>query len=263
VVEAAVIFYLGTHQAGWLATAGVPLFVSRRRLARRPLRRAAAPWALDSGAFTELSTHGRWDVSAADYAAEVRRWSEAPGGLRWAAVQDWMCEPAVLARTGLSVAEHQRRTVDSYLELRTLAPDLPWLPVLQGWVHGDYLRHLGAYARAGVDLAALPLVGLGSVCRRQETGMAEGLIRDLHGMGLRLHGFGFKLGGLRRAGRYLASADSMAWSFGARRSAPLPGCRHRNCAHCLRYALWWRGKALRAGAGSDRAEQLLLFGGPP
>lgn len=32
------------------------------------------------------------------------------------------------------------------------------------------------------------------------------------------------------------SADSLAWSFDARRSAPLPDCAHANCATCLRYA---------------------------
>jgi hypothetical protein len=42
----------------------------------------------------------------------------------------------------------------------------------------------------------------------------------------------------------LASADSLAWSFQARRAAPLPGCSHANCANCLRYAAAWRERAL-------------------
>ena len=45
---------------------------------------------------------------------------------------DWMCEPAMLARTGLTVAEHQAGTVANYLELRAAAPELPFIPVLQG-----------------------------------------------------------------------------------------------------------------------------------
>ena len=44
-----------------------------------------------------------------------------------------MCEPFMLAKTGLTVAEHQARTVANYLELRSLAPELPFVPVLQGW----------------------------------------------------------------------------------------------------------------------------------
>jgi hypothetical protein len=113
---------------------------------------------------------------------------------------------------------------------------------------------------AGVDLPSLPLVGLGSVCRRQHTKMAEDLVRRLHGDGVSVHAFGFKLQGLRNAARYLASSDSMAWSLDARRSPPLPGCTHRRCNNCLTYALWWRGKALRAAVGSGRAEQTLIFG---
>lgn len=67
------------------------------------------------------------------------------GGLAWAAIQDWMCEPTIIRRTGLSVEEHQERTMLSWLELNNIAPELPWLPVLQGWTRGDYLHHIDAY----------------------------------------------------------------------------------------------------------------------
>lgn len=235
-------FYLGTHQPGWLATAGVPLFVSRRRLAtRRRLPRAAAPWALDSGGFTELSMLGAWSVTVATYAAEVRRFADEIGQMVFAAPQDWMCEPHVTAKTGLSVDEHQRRTVDNYLELVALAPDLPWIPVVQGWAIWSYWRHVEMYAEAGVDLAALPLVGVGTVCRRQATVQAAGIITSLAALyGLRLHGFGFKQQGLRMCSAGLVSADSMAWSFAARHERPLPGHTHKNCANCVEYALLWR-----------------------
>src|SRR5207237_560081 len=131
--------YLGSHEPAWLPRLTTPLFISRRRIARRKaLPRALGRWALDSGGFTELNMHGRWETSAKQYAAEVRRWSTEIGGLDWAAAQDWMCEPFVLKKTGSTVLEHQRRTVDNYSELMSLAPDLPWCPVLQGWVPGDY-----------------------------------------------------------------------------------------------------------------------------
>ncbi len=42
----------------------------------------------------------------------------------------------------------------------------------------------------------------------------------------------------------LKSADSLAWSFEARRSAPMAGCRQANCANCLRYATAWRERTL-------------------
>jgi hypothetical protein len=81
-----VSFLLGTHQPGWLRTAGVPLFVSEVRLRRyRQLPSAAAPWALDSGGFSELQYHSRWIVTAEDYAARVRRYRDQIGHLTWAA----------------------------------------------------------------------------------------------------------------------------------------------------------------------------------
>ena len=264
-------FFLGTHQPGWLARLAVPLFVSDRRLrGYRRLPRALAPWALDSGGFTELVMHGSWahGPTPAAYVARARRYQDEIGQLAWAAPQDWMCEPVILAKTGLTVRGHQDRTVANYLQLRELAPDLPFLPVLQGWTPTDYLHCAALYDRAGVDLAGLPLVALGSVCRRQATGQAEAIITALHTAGIRrLHGFGIKTLGLRRYGHLLASADSLAWSVAARRAPALPGCKkHRNCANCARYALAWRTRVLTrltAAATAGRGDQLALFDTTP
>lgn len=255
------IFYLGTHMPHWLAELDVPLFVSRRQLCDyRTPPRARGPWALDSGAFTELATHGRWTVTPRAYAEEVRRWRVEIGNLRWAAVMDWMCEAEVLRKTGLSLQEHQRRTLASYLELRALAPEVPWVPVLQGWGERDYHLHHDQYQRAGVDLASLPLVGIGSVCRRQGTKPIHALIRRLHAAGIRLHGFGVKISGLRRIGGCLASSDSLAWSKEARGWPALPGCTHANCNSCQRYALWWRLRLLKT---LERSQKTASQAPPP
>jgi len=256
-------FLLGTHQPGWLTSAGVPLFVSDRRLRRyRRLPRARAPWALDSGGFTELATFGTWahGPTPAEYVARARRYGDEIGHLAWIAPQDWMCEPVILAGTGLTAAEHQRRTVANFVQLRDLAPDLPIVPVVQGWTPGDYLRCVDRYGTAGIDLTTEPLVGVGTVCRRQGTRDAGRILHALHTAGVRrLHGFGFKTLGLIEYGDLLASADSMAWSFEARRRGqPLPGCtRHRNCANCLRYALAWRERLI--ATLTQRSPQLTLF----
>lgn len=244
-------FFLGTHQPGWLSRVDVPLCVSRRRLAGyKTLPRARGPWLLDSGGFTELSLHGRWTVSAADYVAEVRRYGAGVGHLALASPQDWMCEPDVRRRTNKTVVEHQWLTIDNLAELRALAPEVPWFPVLQGWTERDYLAHADAYARAGVDLTREPLVGVGTVCRRQHTAEAVAILAALAGRGLRLHGFGLKTKGLLKARAHLASADSMAWSYRARRegaNGEPPWCgstAHKNCANCRAFALHWRGNLL-------------------
>ena len=255
------VFYLGAHQPHWLWRATFPLFVSHRQLARRrSLRPASCRWALDSGGFTELSLRGRWVTPAADYAAAVATYVDQVGGLDFAAPQDWMCEPFITASTGLPVREHQERTVANYLELRRIAPDLPFIPVLQGWHLADYLHCVDLYSSAGVDLARLPLVGLGSVCRRQSTGEIASIVLALARQGLRLHGFGVKTGGLHLYGHRLTSADSMAWSYSARRMPALPGCSgHKNCANCLIYATRWRHRVLTQCAA--RGYQADLFDG--
>ncbi|MET7770190.1 hypothetical protein [Nocardia sp. NPDC005366] len=258
-------FFLGTHQPHWLTLSGDPLFVCDRRLRdRKTLPRARGEWALDSGGFTELKDYGGWSTTTPTaYIGRVRRYAEEIGGLVWAAPQDWMCEPIIIAGgtigsnkfvgTGLSVVEHQRRTVENYLELTTLAPDLPFAPVLQGWVLDDYLACAQLYTEAGVDLAAQPIVGLGSVCRRQATSEAAAIITAITTAvpGIRLHGFGIKTAGLGAYGSLLASSDSLAWSDAARREAvPLPGCTgHKNCANCLTYAFRWRQRVLASLAG--------------
>lgn len=238
-------FYLGTHIPNWLSDSTVKTFVSARQLRRRrTLPIAVYPWALDSGGFSELSLFGEWRTSEAQYIQEVRRYADEIGLLEWAAPQDWMCEPFILKRTGLSVVEHQRRTITNYLSLKDAAPDLPFIPVLQGWTRGDYLRHIEAYSRTGVDLFSSERVGLGTVCRRQRLTTASRFIVELADMGLNLHGFGIKLNGVHRFGSHLKSADSLAWSFDARYGKPLPNCTHKRCTNCRVYALLWRQKLL-------------------
>jgi hypothetical protein len=277
-------FYLGTHQPRWLEHSPVPLMVSARTLAKYRRRRregvalipgaevgadvfpnARVPWALDSGGFTELSMYGHWTMDAEEYGGMVARFM-VDGGWPpvFAAPQDWMCEPSIRAKTGHTVADHQEFTVHNYLQLREEFPFVPWLPVLQGWTVEDYLAHADAYHRAGVDLTAEPLVGLGSVCRLQDTVKPAMIAQALHDRDItRLHGFGIKVDGLASYGHLLASADSLAWSFAARRRRQrLSGCTHRGpCNNCLAYALAWREHVL-AGLRTPKPLRLSLDAPP-
>lgn len=241
-------FYTGTHCSIWLERTVIPLMVSHRRLSRshkRGFPRAICTWLLDSGGFSELLMYGEWRTGAQEYVDAVTIYNDEIGGLQGAAIQDWMCEPIMLRKTGLSIREHQQRTVASYLELRSMNPSLPFFPVLQGWQLDDYLRHVDDYTKANVNLRSLPLVGIGSVCRRQHSDEIAQIVSTLYHQGIKLHGFGVKLKGLEKISKYLVSADSMAWSFAARREPALMGheLRHKNCANCQTYAeLWYRLK---------------------
>jgi hypothetical protein len=244
-------FYLGIHHPHWLRTVPVPVFVSHVQLRKYkrtlPKRLPGAVWALDSGAFSEIAEYGQFVTTAAEYVAWVRRYRDEIGGLAWAAPMDWMCEPQMLAKTGLTIAEHQHRTVASVLELRRLAPDLPFAPVIQGWDLPSYVNCVRLYAEHGIDLATEPVVGLGSVCRRQgsdEIGRIVTTLADQFGLE-NLHGFGVKSLGVAKYGAALASSDSMAWSQDGRHVA---GCRHgtrgKTEANCIAYGLEWRERML-------------------
>lgn len=247
-------FYLGTHIKSWLWREDTedlgPLFVSWVRMRRRKtpfVHRARVKWALDSGGFSEIGMHGKWTSTPEQYVAAVEQYSTELGGMEFAAQQDWMCEPYMVEKTGLSVLEHQERTVENYLTLRQLAPHLPIVPVLQGWELDDYPRHVEMFESAGVDLKSLPVVGVGSVCRRQASSDILTLFESLSGYGLRMHGFGVKTLGVAAYGQYLSSADSMAWSYAAARKArPLMYClgEHRTCSNCPEFARRWRQHVL-------------------
>lgn len=245
--------YLGVAKPQWLPISDAPLMISHRTLApRRTFHRAKLPWVLDSGGFTEIATHGRWEISAAEYLTAVHRYQDEIGLLEWCAPQDWMCEPMMLEKTGLTVAEHQARTVGNFLDLKALDPAAPIIPVLQGWTLDDYLHCIDLYDRSGVDLVEEPTVGLGSVCRRQSTKDIHRLVYEIASTGLKLHGFGVKTSGLSMYGDLLFSADSFAWSFTARRERiQLPGCTHVRCGNCLKYALVWRETVLRKNRAAN------------
>jgi len=169
-----------------------------------------------------------------------------------------MCESYILEKTGLTVRRHQELTIQNYLDLMGIDGSLPVIPVLQGWSIDDYLHHVDMWYDAGVDVRSADTVGVGGVCRRQATSEIIGIVESLVAVGMKnIHGFGVKASGLRSIGRLLRSADSMAWSFEARRRDPLPGHTHKKCANCYEYALLWRDRVLN---GYDRArEQLRLW----
>ncbi|HWT12284.1 MAG TPA: hypothetical protein VN231_05995 [Allosphingosinicella sp.] len=232
-------FFTGIHQpsdAGRVDAA----FISVHRLVRRKGAFAANDWIMDSGAFSTIRKYGGYPNSPEIYAAEVNRWSKN-GRLLAAVTQDYMCEPYMLRLTGRSVHEHQALTIERFDAIG--ACDLGGvyqMPVLQGYSPDEYVQHLKTYgdrldecARSPALSRAFPpvvgekpavgaWVGVGSVCKRNGNPAAiEEVLLAIkrERPELRLHGFGIKATALGSAlvRALLASADSMAWSFAARR----------------------------------------------
>jgi len=192
--------------------------------------------------------YGEWRTTPRQYIAKIQRYVNEIGSLDWAAPQDWMCEPFVLAKTGKTIKEHQQLTIRNYLELKTLSPQLPVIPALQGWQPDDYLHHRDMYDTAGIDLTDVPLVGMGTFCRRANLTPVHNLVHRLHQDGINMHGFGVKQDGLPVMGPDLASADSLAWSLAARLAPKrLCGQQHRaqKCSHCRTWATTWADRVVK------------------
>ncbi len=212
------MFYVGLHQPAD-ARHFDRAFISVSRLlgCKKPI--AAPAWIMDSRSFSEIAAHGRFRQSVEVYAAEINRWAYPGSGLVCAVAQDYMCEPFIVAKTGLSVAEHQRLTIERYDALLPLVRGVEIMPVLQGYATADYVEHLRQY---GDRLKHGAYVGVGSVCKRNtDIGQVQAILIAIkrERPDLRLHGFGLKITALSSGvvRDLLHSADSMAWSFAARK----------------------------------------------
>lgn len=211
-------FFVGLHQPSDVHK--VPAaFVSVHRIARRKSGFPANDWIMDSGAFSTILKHRGYPDNPESYAAEIRRWA-GNGNLLAAVTQDYMCEPHMLKLTGMTVEQHQRLTIERYDAI--LACELGGvylMPVLQGYAPADYVRHLEMY---GDRIGSGAWVGVGSVCKRNgdPTAIEDVLLAIKRARpDLRLHGFGVKLTSLGSAlvRALLHTADSMAWSYSARK----------------------------------------------
>ena len=194
------------------------VFISVNRLWNRRKQGRFRPkqWIKDSGAFTEIAKYGRYIDEPEVYAAEIDRWAGV-GELECAVTQDYMCEPAMLEKTGLTIPDHQRLTIERFDRIAA-ATKVPIMPVLQGYAISDYIRHVGMY---GDRLKPGMRVGVGSVCKRNSNpAQIEDILSAIHSAApnVLLHGFGVKTTALasERVCELLFSADSMAWSFAAR-----------------------------------------------
>lgn len=216
------IFFIGLDKAH-MARHFKRCMISVNTLENRRSPFQVRDWIMDSGAFSRIST-GKGHMPTEDYAGQIRRWSRC-GRLLAAVCQDYMCEPFILDITGLDIPNHQRLTTENYHCLRQADTSGTYImPVLQGYAPADYLDHIEMY---GADLARGSWVGVGSVCKRNSS--PAKIEEVLHAIlsrrpDLRIHGFGVKSTALRSGfiRDALYSADSMAWSFAARKQGRNP-----------------------------------------
>jgi hypothetical protein len=181
------------------------------------LRRPPADWvtalAIDSGGFT---AHRRWGeypwspVQYADFIAAVSR--DIP--LAWCAVMDYACEPGVDRRTWRTNTARIEATIVNDAACRAVAPDLPWLSVLQGDTLAE--RDYDLAQRQACSLVPATRAGMGSICGRPFPHARRVLDwYRTHLPGVRFHVFGMDCRVLD-GGHYtdiVASWDSYAWNW--------------------------------------------------
>lgn len=177
--------------------------------------------ALDSAGFVAMARYRGFPWTIEQYLDLVESWPWA-----WYASWDQCVEPEI-ASSKIDVYFRLAETCRLLSEVRMRARDrgLPDpMPVVQGWEVDHYrwsLDHL--------PLASWPkLLGVGSMCRRHVHGpngilaIVEALDRVLPTC-VGLHLFGVKGTALRFLSGHprIASVDSMAWDFAARRQVPI------------------------------------------
>ena len=123
------IFFVGLHQPSD-AKHFERCFLSVNRMRDRKADIGCDNWLMDSGAFTEIQKYGRFREEPAEYAAQVKRWRGR--GLARAVSQDYMCEPFITEKTGMTVKQHQDLTIERYDELYNLCGNII-MPVIQGY----------------------------------------------------------------------------------------------------------------------------------
>jgi hypothetical protein len=182
---------------------------------------AEMPVYLDSGGFVAAVKYRGWPWAVDSY---LNLCAAAPW--RWFASMDWCVEPEI-ARDEATVMDRISGTVRLNILCRLGAAERGiqdrLMPVIQGWEPDHYLRCMD---RLSGFLDGVPLVGLGSMCRRHVEG-PHGVLQVVDALdraappGMRFHLFGLKSQAVEelRGHPRIASVDSQAYGVRARRIA--------------------------------------------
>mgnify|MGYP006302144631 CR=1 FL=1 len=186
----------------------------RRFRVRRPPADHVGSLCIDSGGFVAAQRWGRYPWSVAEYVEWIRAMSEGLA-LGFCAIMDYACEPAVNRSVLKTNKERIKATIRNEAACIAAAPDLPWLPVVQGDSLEERAFDLALRARLG--LLPQGYAGIGSVCGRTPT-MAQQVVKFYADYlpGVRFHGFGMHIQALDddRVYAALRSWDSYCWGWG-------------------------------------------------
>lgn len=168
---------------------------------------------LDSGGFSFFYKSGDYEFKLYQYVNLA--YELEPD---YVAVMDYPCEPEVSRKKYKTNIERIHQTLDNALKLVDLAPELPWVMVVQGYTPAEYLWCLDLIKERELVTKTM---AIGSLCVRKKIGEAWKVIKlvkaELPGW-VRLHGFGVDLRFLRNRNIFhaLYSTDTAAWKMNNR-----------------------------------------------
>lgn len=197
---------------------------------------------LDSGAFGSAFWDGGYTYGPDDYLKIVEK--VRPD---WWVTMDYPCEPNILPN--LSTQERIEKTVQNTKILCT-APAPGFLPVIQGWAVDDYLYCAKRMEEEGL---ILPVMGIGSICRRGSQGEIVAIVAALANRlpEIKFHAFGVKINTLNYNNgeilNYLDSLDTAAWQFNEKDE--LGGWRPRSHQEISKRLIGYRDKLNRKLSG--------------
>lgn len=274
-------FYVGIYQKSHINYVVDKFCLSYRRL-RKYKKTFPIPqnleWMLDSGAFQELRLNGKYTFTPEEYFEKVREYRP-----NLFVNMDYMCEPSQMKKTGLSIKEHQKLSLENQIILSDYADDesLELMGTIQGWLPHEYIGHIDFLKEHG---QLKPYMGVGSVCRRNAEKEIIKILKTIRKnlpSWVKLHGFGIKISLLKFREVYdlLDNCDSMAWSFQGRKQGEKFTNRVKSlwghqclvddthvcekntddCANCGRYMDNWVRKIHRLIEHSENQQSLRSY----
>lgn len=256
-------FYFTTHPNDMIRTRIIPgshiMLVAaaswdderKRFKIRRPPADHITSIAIDSGGFTAAQKWGKYPWTPQQYTDFIRE-TARDVTLDFCAVMDYACEREVNRITYHTNRQRIKATIRNETALKALAPDLPWLPVLQGNTIEE--RSIDINLRAKIGLLPTTFAGIGSICGRTPS-QAQQAIRfyTQHLPGVKFHPFGIHIQALDADDVYwlIKSWDTYSWNWprGAKNLDRPPEYRHQEgetwSSYTYRLAkLYWQNTIL-------------------
>jgi hypothetical protein len=181
----------------------------------RPYQDLVQSFCIDSGGFTAARRWGCYPWTIAEYVRFIREESASGVPLDFCAILDYACEPSVDRSTYATNLQRIEATIRNEQACREEAPELPWLPVLQGDSLAE--REYDLERRQALGLLPETYAGVGSVCGRSPAAASEVICFYAERLpGVRLHAFGIHIRALDDDRTYLAlgSWDTYGWNWG-------------------------------------------------